>query len=87
MHKWVDGDKKEWVHVMRVKTFSSIDSIQNISLKTLNGLNNITYTPNAVSGFISASEILYLLTVSKDYPSQFDPVFYVYTPNSCGIDK
>lgn len=67
---WADGDKKEWVHVMRVRAYGAVDSIQNISLKQLQTINsNLMYTPTIVNLFISANDTLYILTQSKDNSS------------------
>ena len=65
----MDDKGHEVVHVMRVKTWSSIDPIQNISLRQLVALNSdLKYTPTIVSVSISANGTLYILTKSKDNP-------------------
>ena len=68
---WVDSDKKEWVNVIKVSSYGKIDSVQNISLRQLDVLNNSTmkYTPTILQLFISANNTLHVLTQSIDHPT------------------
>ena len=73
---------------MQVRTFSSVESIQNISLKKLAVINSsYLYEPVITRMFFSANNTLFILTESLNRSLGVDPVFYIYTSKQCAFDK
>jgi hypothetical protein len=75
-----DNSSNEIAHVMQVRTYSRVDSIQNISLKQLSVINSSNfYDPVLRRMFISANGTLFILTSCRDYSLRVDPVLYIYS--------